>query len=283
MRSYATLHDARNALKSEMASTANDSVLLNYVRQVSLRVDRLLFPFEPVLATKVILIEPWFVSSADRTLLLPAPLLELTAVSVNGVSLSPTADVTLWPPSTAPCNRLRLADQCASWYTVACTDDLVMQCNVTGYWGMHPDYSGAWAAVDILAADVNASATSLTVMDVDGAGAEGETPRFSPGNLIVVDDEFMRVLAVNTTANTLAVRRGENGTAAAAHAATTAVSAWYWAYDVRMEVARQAALLYARRGAFEAISILNDGVYTYPPDLLTSLRNVLSVYDRWWS
>lgn len=281
MRSYATLADARNALKAEMASTANDAVLLNNVRNISLRADRLLFPFEPVLEIKTVLVQSWLVNSYDRTLQLPVPLLELSSMTLDGTALTPTTDVTLWPPSTAPVKRLRLADTCETWYTVVCADGVPAEAAITGYWGMHPEYAAAWQAVDTLAVGINATVTSFTVTDADGVGAEGETPRFSPGNLIKVGTEFMRVLSVDTATNTLTVRRGENGTTAAAHLITAPVLVWYWTHDVRFEVARQAALLYARRGAFESVSVLNDGVYTYPPDLLYALQDVLSIYDHW--
>lgn len=281
MRCYATLNDARNALKAEITSSANDAMLMNNLRQLTLRVDRLLFPFEPVLKTKTVLVRSWLVNSYDRTLQLPVPLLELSGMTLNGTALTPTTDVMLWPPTTTPVKRLRLTDSCESWYTVVYADDVPVEAAITGFWGMHPEYSMAWQVVDTLAVGINATVTDFTVTDADGMGAEGETPRFSPGNLIKVDSEFMRVLAVNTTTNTLTVRRGENGTTAAVHSITAPVLVWYWTHDVRFEVARQAALLYARRGAFEAVSVMNDGVYTYPPDLLYALQNVLSVYDHW--
>jgi len=48
---------------------------------------------------------------------------------------------------------------------------------------------------------------------------------------------------------------------------------------VRRVTARQAGLLYARRGAYEQQTITDVGVITYPADLLSELRGVLQGFQ----
>jgi len=277
MTYYATLADARNALKAN--TTTDDAVLQSYIRTVTARLHRLMGErFEPYWESRSFVMDVQRINSYERTYRVDGYLLALSGLTVNSDVLTLTTDFTAWPPSTTPFNEIQLADTSAGWYSVSDSDNWPFTLAVSGAWGIHQDYARAWQAVDTLAALINATQATLTVTDADGVGYEGETPRFSPGNLIAIDSEWLRVTAVNTTTNTLTVRRGENGTTAAAHGGASTVSSFYWEPDVRGVVARQAALMYSRRGAFEQVNVLQEGVYTYPPDLLPELRSVMQQY-----
>lgn len=282
--SYATVQDGKNALGAT-TSTDNARMLTNLNTVTRRMLGMAAFGFEPELKTVHYEVLRDCVDSNRRTLRLDDALLELVSVTANDVALALTTRVMAYPTYRVPFDTLRLVSTADDWYSVNSPSDWPQIVKVTAYYGMHTDYSHAWYAADAVAnaGGISAAATSLTVADADGTGRDGETPRFSAGNLIRIGSEFMRVIAsgadLDTPTNILTIRRAENGTTAAAHALGATVSVWYPEQDIRHVVARQAALLYARRGAFEQQAILGDGVYTYPPDLLPELRNVVSSFN----
>ncbi|NOG51994.1 MAG: hypothetical protein HND48_23070 [Chloroflexi bacterium] len=63
----------------------------------------------------------------------------------------------------------------------------------------------------MLASAADSADVTITLDDVDGADAWGDTPRVRIGHLIRIGDELLRVTAI--AGDMLTVRRGENGTA----------------------------------------------------------------------
>lgn len=97
--------------------------------------------------------------------------------------------------------------------------------SVTAAWGYHDDWAHAWTdSLDEVedAAGINASVTTITVTNVDGANVDTDSPKFSAGMLIKVESEWCEVVAAtnNTapTADTLTVKRGARGSTPAIHA-----------------------------------------------------------------
>jgi hypothetical protein len=275
---YATLADARAAMNAQ--DTIDDGLLRSLVGAVSARIDLMMGSatpfFQPYTEAREYEILYSNVDSGRNAFILPTaePLLSVTSVSLNGTALS---SVAAFPVSRTPITMIRRTDYC-SWYENS--TDAPPTVTITGVWGYHRAYARAWLAVDTLAAAiVSTSATTFTVADVDGADEYGFTPRLSAGNLIKVDSEIMEVTATNVTTNTVTVRRGVNGTTAATHLISAAVSTWQTEDNIRRVTARQAGMLYARRGAYEQQTITDVGVITYPADLLAELRGVLQGYQ----
>ena len=279
--SYATLQDARNAVKA--VSTGDDTLLISALNTVTRRARGLSrWGFEPELKTVHYEVAGHKVDSHRRTLRVGDAILELSSVLANDVALALTTRVTPYPTNATLFDTIRLVDTSDSWYTVNAPDEYPNIIKVTAWYGLHTDYNNAWWEADNVldAGGIGAATTTITVADVDGTGRDGETPRFSTGNLIRIEDEYLRVTSTDTDADTMTVERAENGTAAAAHAVNTAIDVWYTEWDIRAVVARQAGLMYTRRGAYEQQAILNDGVYTFPPDLLPELRNAIMNYQH---
>jgi hypothetical protein len=95
---------------------------------------------------------------------------------------------------------------------------------VVGVLGWHADYAAAWELSGDSVQDgsgISASATTVTVADADGVDARGETPRFSVGDLLRAESEYLTVAGVNTTTNALTVNRAAAGSTAASHAKNT--------------------------------------------------------------
>jgi len=96
---------------------------------------------------------------------------------------------------------------------------------VTGWWGradsLAPFEASGQTSNELLSATV-----SVTVSDVDGPGLIGIPPLFAVGQTLRIEDEILSVFGVDTTLNTMAVRRGQNGSTAAAHVDGSAISIW---------------------------------------------------------
>jgi hypothetical protein len=99
--------------------------------------------------------------------------------------------------------------------------------SIKAAWCCHDDWGNAW--VDSLdevedAAGINASVTTITVTNVDGANVNTDSPRFSAGMLIKIESEWCEVAAAtNSTTDTLTVKRGSLGSTAATHAKDTKI------------------------------------------------------------
>lgn len=283
MTLYATLAQA----KLQMQANANVGVdqaerrLLELIRVASRRVDALMDPlrrrevFAPHVATRTLRVSGYEVNTYDGTLRLNEPLLALDGVTLGGSALT---DVEAWPSGVTPVEYLRLTGCCDSWYSAPGSSG-PLTVTVSGTWGLHRDYANAWQAVDTLASNISAAVTAFTVADADGADTFGLIPRFSPGNLVRIDDELMEVTDVNTSTNVVTVRRGVNGTTAAAHSSGATVETFVVEEPVRYAVARQAGLMTARYGAYTTVEVTGAGSeIRWPSDLLAELRDVLAEY-----
>lgn len=285
MPTYATLDECKaELLADETVDAAEDTRLRRLLRQASQRLDKLLQSpreqplFFPTIGTRNFAVAPQRVNSGQNTLYFGDPLLALTSVSAGGSALAVGTQVELYPTDQTPATALRLMTYSTSWYAYQPTSGAPLVATITGVWGWHGLYGSAWLSSDTLAASLNSSATTLTVSDADGEDAYGFAPRFSPGNLIRVDSEYMDVVAVDAGTNTLRVVRGVLGSTAAAHESAAAVSVWQVPDVVRRAVMRQAAFMYARRGAYQTAQVNDFGTISFPADVLSEVRGMLDGY-----
>jgi hypothetical protein len=289
MTLYATLADAREENKAE--STEADGFLISALRTVSKRIDMIMNGgahrprpfFAPTLEARKVLISPWHVSTQMGLLELPFPLLSLTSVDASGTALVIGTDVSPYPDaSVPPFTDLQLsATYENSWYTYCSSTIAQAYATITGIWGFHSTYAYAWQLVDTLRAAIDNSTTTIPVNTVDSAGLDGNTPSFSPGHLIQIDSEWMNVTAVSDTApRTLTVEtRGANGSTAANHLINSPIKVWQVEPEIRYVVARQAAQMQAKRGAYETVQVLPTGTEVrYDADLIPALRAALAAY-----
>lgn len=302
--SYATVAQAAGELHTSRATPGSATLdssevakLYRGLNEVTNRINVQMNPrrrepyFEPWAGTRTYPLYAWCINSYEGALTLPFPLLEFTSLSIDGTavgsSLVGTALASGVEPET-PYQHLYLTQNAMSggytWYNLVCRSSFCVTrtqtVQVVGIWGFHRDYANAWQDADVLDGDVAIDATTITVSDADGADYRQFTPRFSQGNLIRVDEEYMRVDSVNVTSNVLTVRRAQHGTTAAAHGDGVSVEVWYPEESIVRVTARQAAFLYARRGAYEVRQADGGGgTTTYPQDLLQELLGTLQEYS----
>lgn len=282
MMYYCSLADAKSELNAKDA--VQNPALLKNILQASSRFDiemsgnaRRPF-FGPYLETRKFRLSADNVSSLEQTFRLPIgnPLLSYSALLVGSNSIVGLSEG--YPQSVSPFAGIRLTSF-EDWYGYANTSTSLTYISITGVWGYHSDYSNAWIEYDTLAAAIaTTTVTTMTVNDADGDDPFGYAPRFSEGQLLQIDSEYIEVTKVNTASNALTIRRGVNGSTAATHSNGASVKVWQTDEPIRRAVARQAGSLLARRGAYQAESN-EGGAFGYPPDLLSEVRGIIQDYQ----
>lgn len=156
---------------------------------------------------------------------------------------------------------------------------------VTGTWGFHDDWDNAWQdSGDTITnlAPFTATETSLGVTDADGADIYGISPRFMVQQTLKIGSEYLYVTAKDTATNILTVRRGINGTTAAAHDNGTAIYIYQPVDAIAEAVKRWAAYLYRQKdsGIFETTIVPDMGTIVTPESIPKRVQLMLNKYIR---
>lgn len=233
MHTFVTLYRLRQHLGFAETDTAEDSRLLTLLEAAAALLEQgTQRHFTPRYAT----IAHSFNLYDSAGLLLQQDLLALTSLINGDGSSIPLSHVVILP------GELRLINGAVFVYDNTPLNAI----DVTGIWGWHDDWLNAWrdSGDTVQNNPLSAAGLSLTVNDVDGADAENDLPRFQVGQLLKIEDEYLRVLAVNTVANTLTVLRGVNGSPATSHAQNTPIRVYQPPRDAELVCLRLAAWLY---------------------------------------
>lgn len=294
MTLYANLDFAKYELQTAQPTTAtltrDDMLLLGHLRQVSDRLDSefpqtLRWPFfAPWVGSRTYLLTPQNVNSRLNTFRFSAPLLALTGdVTLGTQTLVDGTNVALWPTSDQPpFYALRLTGCCGTWYDNCGNCAAPLQVTIPGIWGFHRNYAQAWPTITALDGAINASVKTITVISLSAPDPYGITPGISVGSLLQIDDgtgEFMEVVGNDPTMQTATVLRGVNGTTPAAHDDMADVQVFQVETPVQEAVARQADLMYARRGKFDSVEVIGMTEIRYAPDWLVSVRAMMQGYS----
>lgn len=266
---------------------ATDQQVMNYIRAVNTRINNFGYQFEPFYQTKKITPSRLNVNSGLGLLSLNDYLLEVDSITVGGTAYTYGTDIIPAPDNgTTPVKTLQIANLYSgplfSWYP-CCAVQLLNSIVITAFWGMRRYYTASgFFASGATAPALNATQSSFvlatgSISDVD---IYGRAPMLSPGNLIRIGDELMEVVKTDALTETLTVLRGWRGTTAATHAAGASIQIWEPEEDISAVATRQVGLLYAKRGAFQAVTSYPDGInITYPSDLLNELRGAIQAYN----
>lgn len=284
---YATLAETKQFMSAD--SSIDDVELLALIRQVSNRIDRMFTKraapvFAPFIETRNnFRLSGDKVNSYEGTYYFGEPLLALSGVSVGSTALTPGTNVQVYQGELSPYLTLGLMDSCCgSWYRYVNCSGCARNPFVTiaGTWGYHTDYAHAW--LDTLqvvpAANLTISAISFVVSNVDAPNANGLTPALSAGNLIQIDTEWMEVVSTDIVTNVVAVRRGVNGSTAAAHTAGALIYAYQVEEAVKRATYRQAAGQYAKIGAYDESTVQDLSSVSFFADTLAEFSALLTIF-----
>lgn len=288
MNRYATLDLAKQDTRLKDGFEGADDNALAYLNRalyfVSARIDHETgYTFWPDIRTEYYDARGSHVIDYRLLELTKMPFLSLTTVKDGaGNTLVVGTDYYPYPRGKTPITALRLiATSGRSWAQYS--DDWRDAIAVTGIAGYHERYSEAWIASGDSVQDasgITSADTLVTVTDVDDADAYGQKPRFSPGNLIRLESEFCEVIATNPSTDTLTVRRGVNGSTAAAHALNTAIDIWQTEPNIQRAALRWVGYLFQRRGAFEQTSYDGIATVTFPKDAPGEVEAILAQYRK---
>jgi len=230
MYSIATLHEFRRHL--QLTDTDADADLRQALENASHLIESLTQRrYCPALETRRLPID----AVNPRELILPDDLLDLISIESDQGILSK--------------DTLRLVpnrpDLPASVLILNEGEVFSGELSITGIWGWHDRWTQAWrkSGDQIRGSTLNASAAWITVDDVDGENQDGISPRFQVGQLLRMESEYIRLIAIDREGNRLRVLRGVNGTEAVSHAAGTPIETYRAASAIRDLCLRYAELL----------------------------------------
>ncbi len=260
---------------------------MQYARTVTNRIKGYGYQFEPQYVVKKITPNRMNTNSWKGTLNLNDYLLEVISITIGGTAVTFGTDVVADPDNGQyPIRALRLANPVSgpvhTWYPVSSlVQNYFNSVVITGLWGMRTRYAAeGFFDSGVTCPILTAAQLTMVVSDVAGPDAYYRTPLFSAGNLLLIDAELIEIVNVATSTKTLTVRRGMNGTTAAAHNNGTAIYIFEPEEDIVNCATRQAALLYARRGSYQQVTTFPDGVsVTYPSDLLAEIRATIQHFN----
>jgi hypothetical protein len=207
-------------------------------------------------------------------LVIAGPLVEFESLSY-GTTVLTSPDVTLaddiYPFSRA--TELEFASRCG----ISVGDRF----KVLGTWVYRNNYAEeGWFTADALQEDIDATTETVKVLSATGGDYYGFTPWVSPGSLIRIDDEMMRVLAVDTTTppHVLTVRRHARGSPATTHALSTPVRVWAVEPRVKRAIKRWVGMAVYRKGTYEQQAITDAGTKIYPADMPKEVENIIASF-----
>lgn len=165
---------------------------------------------------------------------------------------------------------------------------------VWGIWGSGMDYPSQWInSLQTIATvgGINDTVNTFTVADVNGFNEWAYTPALSVGNTIQLINnnvdpavyEWMRVLAIDETTNTVTVLRGINGSTKQAWPAGQEIFTWNVTEEINRAAYRWLGYWYSRRGDYETYkSDLSQGkTIKYPADAPTEILNIMAQTRDW--
>lgn len=191
-------------------------------------------------------------SKTPRELILPDDLLQLTEIRRRDGSSVKLDDVRRVPNHPDLPASLLVSTAGAATFSSGPEDALT----ITGVWGWHDRWTRAWREGGDSVRDnpLSARATSISVEDADGLDVDSGAPRFQVGHLLRIEDEYLRLTAIDATRNELTVLRGVQGSDSANHAHGAGIETFAAAPAIRDLCLRYAALLVNSVGPLEADS-----------------------------
>lgn len=212
---YATLDDARAYLTLQPTETLNDSAVDAFCRRATSLIEKQQGRrYDVRLETQL-----YDLPTSSDLLRLRDYLASLSSVTNGDGTAIATSDIWTRPSGSTIITDLVLKPSAGVTWEPAASDDEFECISVAGLWGYHPKYSKAWVnSQDALLDDVLAIDTTLPVTSIEGSAADLQSPRFQVGQLLSMQSgnnrEFLTVLAVNVSENSITVERGANGTTA---------------------------------------------------------------------
>lgn len=266
---YVLLHEIRAAKKVGVADTEDDNLLHHYAIKASRIIDReCARVFYPKVETRI------YDIPKTRKLKFDKDLLSVTTLTNGDDSEISSSEYFLLPYNESPKYALELEPASASIWQIDASGGRYQKgvIDVLGVWGCHDEYGDAWQAVDVVQDNggLDASVEEVEFDDIDGIDEHGMTPRCGRGTLLKIDDEFIYVLATDTSSQMATVTRGFLGSTAATHAVGVDIEVYRPMEVIRQITLRMALWLWNQRTSnadVDRVAISPDGFTILPMGL----------------
>lgn len=284
MLGYAcTLDDVEQLIRDENNKRKSDA--LSRIPTYTERLSGLFgCEFEPVLETFTIAPNQSVMNRDRRWQALNRHILELVSVSIDEDPLEVGVEVELLPTAGGiPPRKLRFASGVEAWSDFSASPTALTPVMEIVAWTGFKIYPGneGWrnpgesVTTTILA---TTAPLELEVADADGMDADGFQPRFSPGNLLRIDDEMLRVMRKLNRRKVLALR-AQRGTEAAEHVEDTPIQVWNVERTIRHAVSLWTHLSYSADGTYATVRIDGLGATSYPVDMPGEVANIIRQFQ----
>ena len=163
----------------------------------------------------------YFDTPGGRELEMDEDLLAATTITNGDATTVAASDYNLYPYFGPPYYQIRLKQSATIVWTLDSSGNDERAISVLGIWGKIHDYASVWldTLATLAAAITTTTATTFTCT----------TGLIKAGYLLKIESEYLYVDSVSVGASdTVTVRRGVNGSTAATHAISTAISRWYF-------------------------------------------------------
>lgn len=281
---YATLDQAKSYMSFASQNTLDDEKLIGFLNRASRSVDKYTRRrFFPLRETRK------YDYSLSDEIRLDWELLALDSLyTQNGASQIPNGILLLQTGRNynyGPWDKIVIRSDSGSGLNYSGTDQ---QANhVQGFFGYHEDYSNAWIDTGTsLAASYAASSTSLSLAGAGSAGVGAsdmnyEAPRISIGDLLMIGDEMMNVVA-GSGANQSIVKPFANGTSANNHASGTAIYKFAPEPDINWATIQLTSWLYGQgMSPYEnKTAFIQLGTISIPSAWGTSIKDKIDRFRR---
>lgn len=154
---------------------------------------------------------------------------------------------------------------------------------LTGIWGYHEDWAGAWLDTGItLSEDITAAARQIGVSGLSGRGKLDEGRRAYVQDLLKIGSEYLYLVRRDEGTSKLLVARGANGTTAATHSSGDAIYRFRATPSIRQTLRRLAAYLYKQRDSqvFTTITTPTGATITIPEGMPAIVKMMAPQFTR---
>ncbi len=212
---YTTLTDVKTSYLVT-TGTAQDALIADLIRSVSREIEQITNrKFYPRIETRYYdTPREWF-----TPLYLDDDLLALTTLTNGNGTAFTAAQYKLYPLNSTPKQNIALLASSSERWRTSTAGDAEGAITALGVWGYHDDYASGWLdiACTLAAAITQVGSTSFTCT----------TGKVRAGDLLLIDSEYIYASAVSTGAtDTVTCVRGVNGSTAATHLISAAVTRW---------------------------------------------------------
>lgn len=267
---YCTLDDYRYFNKPETwtTNTVDDAVLERIIEAASRYIDKKSRRiFYPLYGTR------YYNVPEERRLYLDEDLLELTTLTNGDDTEISASDYMLLSRNAYPKWAIKLLDTTDTAWEVDGDNNAEGVIEALGWWGFHDDYDRAWLAD---------TTTNEVLTDSDLTITMTSATNLQVGHILKIESEIVQVRSISSQ-NVTVIRRGDNGTTAAAHATGKTVYIWQPIADIKSACMEIVNSIYHRRSGQNITGIAEvtaSGIVITPQDVGAFASDIIQNYKR---